>query len=349
MESGPYISPQDRVGLYSDKEYEAYIEEWAFHTLRNRGYEDVERVTGPGDMGIDVIAYKDKKTTLFENYQCKHYAKQLTPAVVWVEIGKMVYYSYTQQINYPEKYYFVAPKGVSAGLKLLLRDPIKLRKGLIDHWEKKCKKEISKKVTIDLTDDLKKHINALDFSIYDSIQPLEVLEDLRGTNVYIERFGGVLPERPEYEKPTSHIKSIEMVYVTQLLDAYSDHSGTRICSLEDLKKNESYLEHFARSRFAFYDAEALERFSRDTLFPNSTLFEDLKEEVYQGVVDLLNLSTEDGYSNVVKVTQEAINMPLDSSPIKMYLTNPVRKGVCHQLANNNKLKWVKVRKKEYEK
>ena len=41
----------------------------------------------------DVIGIVEEDGAVWDNYQCKHYEKPLTPSDVWVELGKLCYYT----------------------------------------------------------------------------------------------------------------------------------------------------------------------------------------------------------------------------------------------------------------
>ena len=95
------------IELLEPGQWEEFTEEWA-HSLKQ--YTDVERWSGPGDMGRDIIGFSSdqKFAGPWDNYQCKRYAGKLMPAQMWVEIGKMVYYTFRQEFTVPKNYYFAA-------------------------------------------------------------------------------------------------------------------------------------------------------------------------------------------------------------------------------------------------
>src|SRR4051794_36908553 len=65
--------PLDRHLLaLSDAELEKFVREWTTHKSE---YVEVERFTGPGDMGRDVVGYLSKKRHEgpWHNFQCKQY------------------------------------------------------------------------------------------------------------------------------------------------------------------------------------------------------------------------------------------------------------------------------------
>lgn len=129
--SGPSIHPEDRIKLFSDTQWEQFIQEWV-DSLRDE-YELVERCGGAGDMGRDIIAIVKDGNGMWDNYQCKHYSNSLTPSDIWVELGKLAYYTKRGDYEYPRRYYFIAPKGAGTKLSNLLRKPKDLKSELLKH------------------------------------------------------------------------------------------------------------------------------------------------------------------------------------------------------------------------
>jgi hypothetical protein len=69
----------------------------------------------------------------------------------------------------------------------------------------------------------------------------------------------------------------------RLLGAYAEHLGVPIGSVADLDAHVSLAGHFGDARLAFYSAEGLRLFSRDTLPPGS--FGRLQDDVHAGIKD----------------------------------------------------------------
>lgn len=65
--SGPSVHPEDRIKLFSDTQWELFIQEWV-SSLRDE-YDLVERCGGAGDMGRDVIATVKGGNGVWDNYQ----------------------------------------------------------------------------------------------------------------------------------------------------------------------------------------------------------------------------------------------------------------------------------------
>ncbi len=89
--SGVPVHPEDRIKLFSNQQWELFVQEWV-DSLEDK-YDLVERCGGAGDMGRDVIARVKSVNGAWDNYQCKHYKESLKPSDIWIELGKLAYYT----------------------------------------------------------------------------------------------------------------------------------------------------------------------------------------------------------------------------------------------------------------
>lgn len=334
---GPPIHPEDRIKLYSDQEWERFIQEWV-DSLRQK-YELVERCGGAGDMGRDIIAAIKSGNGLWDNYQCKHYGAPLMPSDIWVELGKLAYYTKRGDYSYPRRYRFIAPRGAGTKLSNLLKKPDELRRELLKNWDGYCREGITstEKVECDLA--MKAHIESLDFAIFQVTPVLRIIEAHSKTRWYAARFGSGLPQRPSPLMPPDVPADNEIGFVGELRRAYSDHLKQDIKDIDaDLAGRTDLREHFNDSRVEFYSAEGLRTFSRDTLPPGE--FERLQDEVHSGIKDDLRGVHADGYRRVIAVVKAARALQLTSHPLISRLHNRDRGGICHQLANDGKVRWA---------
>lgn len=334
--TGLPIPPIERIRIFSDRQWEEFVLEWASSLLERYGR--VERCGGAGDMGRDVLAFDKSDPTVWDNYQCKHYKDPLAPSSIWVELGKVVYYSSIGEYSYPRRYTFVAPQGAGTKLSNLLRKPDKLKAQLIENWNTHCRTTITSTMAIDLNPALSAYLVRLDFSIFDAIPPLQLIDQHARTRWYAARFGGGLPARPAVEPPPLVVADHEVNYVRALLDAYGDHLRVPVTGADDLAAYTDLGEHFSDSRLEFYSAEALRAFSRDTLPPDA--FDDLQDEVHGGIKDELRGEHADGYRCVMAVTKTARLLPISGHPLTDRLSVRDRAGICHQLANDKKVRWT---------
>ncbi|WP_299835068.1 ABC-three component system protein [uncultured Tenacibaculum sp.] len=336
---GKPILPIKRIQLFSPDEWEEFIQEWL--EIKSEEYIEVDRLGGAGDKGRDVIAYitnKKKPNYKWDCYQCKHYDKPLTPSQVYVEFGKIIYYTYIKDYPVPDNYYFVAPRNCGTSLSMLLDSEDELKKNIKNNWDKYIKEGITSTKSIELKKDLLKYFEEFDFSIFSKISPLRVIEDHKTHSNHITRFGASLPEREKLDEKEvpSTIQKEETVYVNQLIEAYNTVDDTSHKSVNDL--NEIHKKHFSRARINFHHAEQLRNFSRDSLPINT--FEDFQNEILDSVIDKSEEEYKNSFIKVKEVESEARKVNIASNPLKDVMRTNDKAGVCHQLVNDKKIKWV---------
>ena len=290
-------------------------------------------------MGRDIIAFDKTNPEIWDNFQCKHYKTGLTPGDIWVELGKLVYYTYTKEYTYPRKYAFVAPQGAGTKLSNLLRKGDSLKAQLIDNWDKHCKTGITATTEVILDSDLRTYINSLNFSIFEALPPLRIIAQHAKTRWHVTRFGGGLPSRPKVEPPPAAVAEHEVTYVRSLLDAYGDHLKCTVSAVPELDAHVDIREHFNDARLEFYSAEALRMFSRDSLPPGA--FEELQHELHGGIKDEMRGEHSDGFRRVLAVVKTAKLLPITDHALKERLSVIDKGGICHQLANDGKVRWVR--------
>jgi hypothetical protein len=334
--AGPPVAAIDRLKLFDAGQWEQFVLEWA-DSLRAR-YESVEQHGGSGDLGCDVVAYLRDGDGAWDNYQCKHYDHRLTPSDIWPEIAKLVVHTHRGALSVPERYVFVAPRGAGTKLAKMLRQPHALRAGLLEAWDKSCRTRIAADAPVELGDKLSGHINAFDFSIFSAVPPLRLIDEHAQTRWHVARFGSGLPARPPVPSPPPSPATEEATYVGELLGAYAEHLGVVIGSVADLEPHAPVAEHFGDARMAFYSAEGLRLFSRDTLPPGS--FGRLQDDVHAGIRDDVRHAHADGYTRVLAATKTAQTLALTAHALANAATVPDRHGICHQLANDGKVRWT---------
>ena len=332
------MNPEDRVRLFSPSEWERFVQEWV-DSLRDE-YDLVERCGGAGDMGRDIIATVKGGSGAWDNYQCKHYHRALAPGDVWVELGKLAYYTLKGEYSYPRAYFFVAPQGVGPRLSNLLKKPDELRSELLANWDKTCRTEITETEIVECDAVMREHIESLDFRIFKTKPLLRIIEAHAKTRWHAARFGGGLPRRPDPLEPPAVPAANEAVFVGELRRAYAQHLKQEVNDLDSMLAGfDDLREHLSDARIEFYSAEGLRTFSRDTL-PEGE-FEKLQDEVHSGIKDDVRGAHADGYQRVLAVVRSARALQLTSNPLTTRIHTRDRGGICHQLANDGKVRWVK--------
>ncbi|MGG3662495.1 ABC-three component system protein [Bacillus gobiensis] len=348
---GNYISPIDRLKIISPNEFEEMIEEWIYgYLIPIYGkVEKVVRIGGAGDKGRDVIAYitysKDSTNAIWENYQCKHYNGPLAPSEMWVEFGKLCYYTFIGDYSLPKKYYLVAPQGIGGKLHDLIMKPDTLKSELIKNWDKKCLNNITKTKQVPLDGKFKNYVEKFDFSIIDSVTPAELIEQYQKTIYFPFRFGGGLQKNPNRKNQVpEEVCEKELLYVKKLFNAYTDHKKEKINNIEDLKKHKILRSHFNRQRTYFYQAESLKVFERNTIPNGIGAFNDLKDEVFHGIIDVVYSEYVDGLERLKATTQEAKKLVIGGNILASFINGNDKTGICHHLANEEDLEeeitWV---------
>jgi hypothetical protein len=335
--TGIPILPIKRVRIMNDKEFEALVEAWV-ETLKGR-YVDVARFGSAGDRGVDVAGFVDKHgfEGNWDGYQCKHYAHPLHPGDAYPEIGKLIWHIACGNYIAPRLYAFVASQDIGTTLSQLLRHPSKLKDAVAKNWDNAIAQQITKTGPVALDGDVKRVFEQLDWTIFKHQKIQNLLDDLRGTPYFLATFGGGLPKRPEPGPTPDDIRPNEIVYADKLRRAYSSHCGQEIPDLAAIGRHRSFLRHFDRQRRAFYHAEGLREFSKDTVPPGT--FEALQEDVRAGVEITADADHASPLVRVNEVVKHATLLPLTSNPLVSVTTSADRHGVCHQLANDGKLDW----------
>ncbi|QBL94966.1 hypothetical protein KSAC_27860 [Komagataeibacter saccharivorans] len=341
VHSGVPIPPVTRVKLFSPDDWEAFVEEWA-NSLKEE-YVKVRRLGGSGDLGVDIVGFGSAKgfEGVWDNYQCKRYDHPLRPSDIWVEIGKIIYYSHQGKYIPPRRHYFVSSQDIGTSLEKLLNKPTDLQDQAEINWDKYCKKGITATSPLPLTGILKEYFDSFDFSIFSSRSLVELIEAHKKTGFHAIRFGGGLPQRPNPVRPPEKHTYNESRYIRQLLDAYGDHIDggiTKIKSPDDLDAHDILKRDYLRQRERFYHAESLRNFARDTV-PEGT-YDALQNEIYHGIVDVCESGYDDGFERMKATVAQASTVAATSNPLVSAVKTQDRQGICHQLANDDRLTWV---------
>ena len=336
--SGLPIAKTLRVQIFSSEDWELITEEYA--SSLDTSYAKVRRFGGSGDMGIDIACFVGDQGFKdgWENYQCKRYDHPLRPADIWVELGKIIYYSFIGEYPTPQKSFFCGSQGIGTALEKLLNDPIKLKQKCKDEWLEKCATKITSTKTISLSGQLLAYFDAFDFGIFSSKSVLEMVEGHSKTQFHAIRFGGGLPPRPLHDPPTEQPQLDESRYIRQLLDAYGEHANTDFTDIDHLSATPKFSTNLKRQRERFYSAEALRNFARDNV-PKGT-FLHLQEEIYQGVVDTCEDVHPTGFDRMTATLALAASISSTENPLSPATKVQDRQGICHQLANIDRLHWV---------
>jgi hypothetical protein len=336
-EHGPRLAPRKVLQTYDPDEWEVFIEEWA--TGLAPGYARVQRFGGSGDRGVDVAGFRTNRG--FEGewdcFQGKHYDKSLTPSIAWPEMLKVFLLPVSTPLyTLPSSYSFIAPRGLGTNLAHLISTPTELRTKFLEQVESGAAKPFK-----ELDDGTRSAVHALasatDFSLFGSVEVLALIDQHKATPYYAARFGGGLPARPASENPPPKVGPEELVYLTKLVDAYQERYVT-VDTLTSAEVHDKARGHLRRQRESFFRAEALRAFARDQVLPNT--YEGLQNELFDAVIETAEADHSDGLERLRHTLEQAVNAQLSANAL-IQVTEPAdRRGICHQLANDDRLTWV---------
>ncbi len=141
----------------------------------------------------------------------------------------------------------------------------------------------------------------------------------------------------------------EQLYINELFRAYGDAEGLDTFSRDDLVMYPDYEEDLEDRRVDFYAAESIRRGVMELGDGDlSDQFDVLKDETYNGVKDTVRRVHLNGYECMLAVMEQAVKVPVDNyllgaSPY--WISGKIKKGVCHHLVNDEKLVWVRRKRK----
>lgn len=326
------------IRTYNDEEWEAFIREWQVGLKKHNGYVEVKRMGGGGDLGRDVVGLcsADGFEGVWDNYQCKHYDKPLPTNRAVEDAGKVIFHAHQGAYAPPRRCMFVAPRMVSTELRELLLNPSKFRTEVLSTWDQRIAKKVKSGENHLLVGALKTYAENYDFTTFGYATLDEVLDAHRLTGYWAERFHGFLPPPPSGMVPDS-ITVGEAVYVSRLLEVYEEMEGNPIASPEALATEHSvHAEHLYKQRVRFFDADYFAHHYRDSTASGTV--EDFEEQIYDAVEPALTYLTRTGHERLCKALETAGSC----NPAGLLAPQAkvrVKQGVCHQLANRNRLRW----------
>ena len=333
---------QDILKTMDEDTYEELVASWAYWCLKE-DYEDVMRIGGSGDKGIDVIAYYSQEVNKCDIYQCKHYDHPVRKSDVIAELGKFLYFMFIGEIPIPESYYLMAPQGLSSQFLNTYENSIKLKTLIEDSWNK----DIAGKIEIGkvhlLEGDLKKFIEDFDYTkykFYSQNKFLKILVEADKRFVYFQYFGFHKEFFRKIVKDTPiGLDEYEKKYIQHLLDAYNDAKGGSEMD-ESSVESSSFGKHFARSRDEFWLAESIRKMSEENNPGDTDEFANIMDEMEGHVADTYEGVYDNAFERVKAVTGKSTSMPPKGDwVVSGQLGAKELKGICFQLSNEDRLIW----------
>lgn len=327
-----------RILALDDKKLERFVRDWV--ELKKEDYHEVRRYGGSKDLGRDVVGFATSKRHegAWHNFQCKQYLQRRLPyAEGLIELAKCFYHADANGFTMPERYFFIAPHGLARRLELLFDKPEHFRRTVLVSWDDVCANHIVAKTTIPLSPQLRSKIEAYDFGCVSRIDIDDILAHPKVRLVLHRHFRADPGPAPVGTAPAA-IDPTEIPYLSQLVDAYGERSGTPVGSPEDALADLTHGPHLRKQRERFYDADFFMRYYRDNTAPE--VLPTLESDIENGVFDVYNRRHQDTLDRVDAVLAQAAIVEL-SGPLRPHARVSVKQGVCHRFANDGRLPWKK--------
>ncbi len=331
------LTAAQSISHYSGEQWEEFVDELVEGVEADEGYLHVTRMGGPGDLGIDVAGFKTAHGLegAWDCYQCKHYATALGMSDAWPEILKVFRAVVAGECIMPDAYWFAAPKGIGLQLNKLLSQPTKGKQKFVEWFAAYTPVPAMKAAERAEVDAL---VHATDFSRFGSLQPRHIITMHAKTRYHALRFNTPLPERDEDGSEIGEYSGDEKRYVDQLLAAYRERHPDDDLTRTNVADHPARGGHFKRQRQAFFRAEGLRIYAREST-PSGT-FESLQDDVHAGVIEQSESDHVDGYARAQQVLVASSFIDLRKHRLIERADNEDRKGICHQLVNDERLSWV---------
>lgn len=325
----------DRLILVmEDHELEKFCRTWV---ERRSGYVEVIRFGGTGDKGRDVVGFitDQKHDGEWDNYQCKQYSSKLSRDRGLLALGKVLYWVSQDEFSSPRWFHFVAPKGVSGPLDVLINSPSKLKAALIADWDATCSEKIVAKTKILLDSKILAAINGFDFSKVSRITVDEMMADPACKPLLVELYGDDPGHYPKAAVP-ANVEATELGYVAALVDAYSERNQTPFTDHAAVLADTIYGPDLREHRERYFDAESFQKFYRDNT--TEEIIDAFRKDIRLGVQPTLKLPASDTLARIDAVMGQAAGLP-PAGPLAKYAYVSVKQGVCHHLINDGEMKW----------
>ena len=145
--------------------------------------------------------------------------------------------------------------------------------------------------------------------------------------------------------PQSSLDAHELPYINALCEVYAEKISQEVSpdSIDSLPS--MYRRHFAEQRKAYYSAESIHRSVREVFPDGEQQFVALKDDAYDGIEPTYyddNYAT--GYDRLRAVLEKITSTTLTKSALVNIIgliSNLEKKGICHMLVNDERIRsWV---------
>lgn len=139
------------------------------------------------------------------------------------------------------------------------------------------------------------------------------------------------------------VQDKELAYITPLLEAYCEQQFKDGIPVTVTDIPDRLARHFQDQRKAFYSAEWLRETSWNCFHDGQAVFEIWLDNMYAGVSDTQLRAYSSAVERLLATLEQATQVQLDRIPLAQVVDLIdvwVRKGSCHELAAQQKLRWT---------
>lgn len=139
------------------------------------------------------------------------------------------------------------------------------------------------------------------------------------------------------------VQDEELAYITPLLEAYCEQQFKDGIPVTVTDIPDRFARHFQDQRKAFYSAEWLRETSWNCFHDGQAVFEIWLDNMYAGVSDTQLCAYSSAVERLLATLKQATQVQLDRIPLAQVVDLIdvwVRKGSCHELAAQQKLRWT---------
>lgn len=175
------------------------------------------------------------------------------------------------------------------------------------------------------------------------------IDTLPATSVYYDEADGKIHigdrgiSIPKALEPPDNIAPEEEIYVHELLAAYADSLKKKAVSKDELDSlPRKYKRNFSDQRINYYSAVRIDRLVRETIANGDEQAAEWKSGIFDYITPTLWDDYDDGYRRLVAVMQKVVDSTSTSivDAFHELVGAKEKKGVCHFLANDGRIRWV---------
>ncbi len=155
--------------------------------------------------------------------------------------------------------------------------------------------------------------------------------------------GGNIITLPPELTPPDNINDDEITYVNELLKAYADASGAPPLTIEDISRlSGKHKENFNEQRINYYSAVRICRIIRESYAEPDQELQKWKSQTFDYISDTYRDDYENGYKRLIAVLRKVVDSKTTAAieGCDQLIQPKERKGVCHLLVNDGKIRWV---------